>query len=157
MSEPLNFQSIIMKLKHFWAEQGCLIWQPYYTQVGAGTMNPATRRALTRDGATRTAAGWGAPLIHRAGGSHVPRTAGLWRTILHRARADLPVVVAAGTLLLCATTLITAGVLYGDTVALGGLRRAVETAAPADQAVAVPASVPATDLATIDPLATATV
>ena len=42
MSEPLNFQSIIMKLQHFWAEQGCLIWQPYYTQVGAGTMNPAT-------------------------------------------------------------------------------------------------------------------
>jgi glycyl-tRNA synthetase len=42
MSEPLNFQSIIMKLQQFWAEQGCLIWQPYYTQVGAGTMNPAT-------------------------------------------------------------------------------------------------------------------
>jgi glycyl-tRNA synthetase len=42
MPEPLNFQSIIMKLQQFWAEQGCLIWQPYYTQVGAGTMNPAT-------------------------------------------------------------------------------------------------------------------
>ncbi len=42
MSEPLNFQSIIMKLLEFWAEQDCLIWQPYYTQVGAGTMNPAT-------------------------------------------------------------------------------------------------------------------
>jgi glycyl-tRNA synthetase len=42
MPEPLNFQSIIMKLQDFWAEQGCLIWQPYYTQVGAGTMNPAT-------------------------------------------------------------------------------------------------------------------
>jgi glycyl-tRNA synthetase len=42
MSEPLNFQSIIMKLQDFWAEQGCLIWQPYYTQVGAGTMNPGT-------------------------------------------------------------------------------------------------------------------
>lgn len=42
MSESLNFQSIIMSLQNFWAEQGCLIWQPYYTQVGAGTMNPAT-------------------------------------------------------------------------------------------------------------------
>ena len=42
MAEPLNFQSIIMKLQQFWAQQGCLIWQPYYTQVGAGTMNPAT-------------------------------------------------------------------------------------------------------------------
>ena len=42
MSEPLDFQSIIMKLQEFWAEKGCLIWQPYNTQVGAGTMNPAT-------------------------------------------------------------------------------------------------------------------
>ncbi|MBN2388006.1 MAG: glycine--tRNA ligase subunit beta [Anaerolineales bacterium] len=37
-----TFQSIILKLEQFWAEKGCLIWQPYYTQVGAGTMNPAT-------------------------------------------------------------------------------------------------------------------
>jgi len=37
-----DFQSIILKLQNFWAEHGCLIWQPYYTQVGAGTMNPAT-------------------------------------------------------------------------------------------------------------------
>ncbi len=42
MDKVLDFQSIIMTLQHFWAEQGCLIWQPYYTQVGAGTMNPAT-------------------------------------------------------------------------------------------------------------------
>jgi glycyl-tRNA synthetase len=37
-----TFQSIIIKLQEFWASRGCLIWQPYYTQVGAGTMNPAT-------------------------------------------------------------------------------------------------------------------
>jgi len=37
-----SFQEIILKLQAFWAEKGCLIWQPYYTQVGAGTMNPAT-------------------------------------------------------------------------------------------------------------------
>ncbi len=42
MTQPLDFQSIIMTLQDFWARQGCLIWQPYYTQVGAGTMNPAT-------------------------------------------------------------------------------------------------------------------
>jgi glycyl-tRNA synthetase len=42
MTIPKNFQSIIMTLQEFWAGQGCLIWQPYYTQVGAGTMNPAT-------------------------------------------------------------------------------------------------------------------
>ncbi|MEJ5241879.1 MAG: glycine--tRNA ligase subunit beta [Anaerolineales bacterium] len=37
-----SFQEIILKLQNFWAAHGCLIWQPYYTQVGAGTMNPAT-------------------------------------------------------------------------------------------------------------------
>jgi glycyl-tRNA synthetase len=42
MKESAYFQSIIMKLQEFWAERGCLIWQPYYAQVGAGTMNPAT-------------------------------------------------------------------------------------------------------------------
>ena len=42
MTPPLDFQSIIMTLQHFWAEHGCLIWQPYYQQVGAGTYNPAT-------------------------------------------------------------------------------------------------------------------
>ena len=41
-NKALNFQSIIMTLQKFWADYGCLIWQPYYTQVGAGTMNPAT-------------------------------------------------------------------------------------------------------------------
>ncbi len=42
MSQPLDFQDVIMTLQRFWADQGCMIWQPYYTQVGAGTMNPAT-------------------------------------------------------------------------------------------------------------------
>ena len=32
----------MLALEHFWADKGCLIWQPYYSQVGAGTMNPAT-------------------------------------------------------------------------------------------------------------------
>ena len=42
MTPPLDFQSIILTLQYFWAEHGCLIWQPYYQQVGAGTLNPAT-------------------------------------------------------------------------------------------------------------------
>lgn len=42
MEKPIDFQSMIMNLQHFWAGHGCLIWQPYYQQVGAGTMNPAT-------------------------------------------------------------------------------------------------------------------
>ncbi len=37
-----TFQDIVLALQNFWAEHGCLIAQPYYTQVGAGTMNPAT-------------------------------------------------------------------------------------------------------------------
>ncbi|KAF0109243.1 MAG: glycyl-tRNA synthetase [Anaerolineaceae bacterium] len=39
---PSSLQTIILKLQEFWAEKGCLITQPYYTQVGAGTMNPST-------------------------------------------------------------------------------------------------------------------
>ncbi len=39
---PQTFQALILKLQNFWASHGCLIWQPYYTQIGAGTMNPAT-------------------------------------------------------------------------------------------------------------------
>ena len=42
MTEALDFQSLIMVLEGFWADSGCLIWQPYHTEVGAGTMNPAT-------------------------------------------------------------------------------------------------------------------
>src|SRR5512137_483002 len=42
MPQSLDFQSIIINLQNFWARRGCLIWQPYYSQVGAGTYNPAT-------------------------------------------------------------------------------------------------------------------
>jgi len=43
----VNFQEIVMRLERFWAEQGCVIQQPYDIEVGAGTMNPATTlRAL---------------------------------------------------------------------------------------------------------------
>ena len=38
----LNFQQMILRLLEYWQEQGCLVWQPYNVQVGAGTMNPAT-------------------------------------------------------------------------------------------------------------------
>jgi glycyl-tRNA synthetase len=37
-----SLQTIILQLQEFWAAHGCLIGQPYYSQVGAGTMNPAT-------------------------------------------------------------------------------------------------------------------
>ncbi len=38
----INFQSMIAKLNEFWANQGCLIAQPYDTEKGAGTMSPHT-------------------------------------------------------------------------------------------------------------------
>jgi glycyl-tRNA synthetase alpha chain len=38
----MTFQEIIMALEKYWANQGCLIWQPYDLEKGAGTFNPAT-------------------------------------------------------------------------------------------------------------------
>jgi glycyl-tRNA synthetase alpha chain len=38
----MNFQEIIMRLHKYWAKEGCLIWQPYDLEKGAGTFNPAT-------------------------------------------------------------------------------------------------------------------
>ena len=37
-----SFQSLILTLQNFWAEQGCVILQPYDVEVGAGTFHPAT-------------------------------------------------------------------------------------------------------------------
>jgi len=38
----MNFQDIIFELSTYWAEQGCVIQQPYDMEVGAGTFHPAT-------------------------------------------------------------------------------------------------------------------
>ncbi|HJS32305.1 MAG TPA: glycine--tRNA ligase subunit alpha, partial [Alphaproteobacteria bacterium] len=44
---PPSFQRLILALQGFWAEQGCVILQPYDLEVGAGTFHPATTlRAL---------------------------------------------------------------------------------------------------------------
>ncbi|MBA4249174.1 MAG: glycine--tRNA ligase subunit alpha [Candidatus Puniceispirillum sp.] len=40
-SKP-SFQDIIFSLQKFWGDQGCVILQPYDTEVGAGTSHPAT-------------------------------------------------------------------------------------------------------------------
>jgi glycyl-tRNA synthetase alpha chain len=37
-----TFQQMIADLQGFWEGQGCTIMQPYHTEVGAGTSNPAT-------------------------------------------------------------------------------------------------------------------
>src|SRR2546421_6758812 len=42
-----SFQALILRLQDFWAQQGCVILQPYDVEVGAGTFHPATTlRAL---------------------------------------------------------------------------------------------------------------
>jgi glycyl-tRNA synthetase alpha chain len=38
----MYFQEAILGLQDFWAKRGCLIVQPYNSEVGAGTYNPAT-------------------------------------------------------------------------------------------------------------------
>ena len=38
----MYFQDLILNLQKFWAERGCLIVQPYNSEVGAGTYNPCT-------------------------------------------------------------------------------------------------------------------
>ena len=37
-----SFQALIHRLQGFWADQGCLLLQPYDIEVGAGTFHPAT-------------------------------------------------------------------------------------------------------------------
>jgi glycyl-tRNA synthetase alpha chain len=38
----LTFQDLIQSLNRYWADQGCLLLQPYDVEVGAGTFHPAT-------------------------------------------------------------------------------------------------------------------
>lgn len=37
-----TFQEVIFALERFWADEGCVIHQPYDIEVGAGTMHPET-------------------------------------------------------------------------------------------------------------------
>ncbi|MBE0477211.1 MAG: glycine--tRNA ligase subunit alpha [Coriobacteriia bacterium] len=38
----LTFQDMILRLSQYWADQGCVVVQPYDMEVGAGTFHPAT-------------------------------------------------------------------------------------------------------------------
>ena len=47
MRPERSFQGFILALQRFWADQGCVILQPYDMEMGAGTFHPATTlRAL---------------------------------------------------------------------------------------------------------------
>jgi glycyl-tRNA synthetase alpha chain len=36
------FQQVIIELTSYWSKYGCVLWQPYDIECGAGTFNPAT-------------------------------------------------------------------------------------------------------------------
>jgi len=38
----VNYQEMLAALQGYWADQGCVVMQPYHTELGAGTANPAT-------------------------------------------------------------------------------------------------------------------
>jgi glycyl-tRNA synthetase alpha chain len=38
----LNYQDMIAALQSYWAQRECVVMQPYHTELGAGTFNPAT-------------------------------------------------------------------------------------------------------------------
>jgi glycyl-tRNA synthetase alpha chain len=39
---PATFQEMLLRLEQFWSDYGCALMQPYSSEVGAGTFNPAT-------------------------------------------------------------------------------------------------------------------
>jgi glycyl-tRNA synthetase alpha chain len=39
---PPTYQETITSLERYWADYGCVLMQPYHTELGAGTFNPAT-------------------------------------------------------------------------------------------------------------------
>ncbi len=42
MQPPATFQELILRLQQYWADQGCVLQQPYDMEMGAGTFHPAT-------------------------------------------------------------------------------------------------------------------
>lgn len=42
MTERVSFQSLIITLQQYWADQGCVLLQPFDKEMGAGTFHPGT-------------------------------------------------------------------------------------------------------------------
>ncbi|MCR4315043.1 MAG: glycine--tRNA ligase subunit alpha [Planctomycetes bacterium] len=38
----MNFQNVILELSKYWSDYGCVLWQGWDLEMGAGTFNPAT-------------------------------------------------------------------------------------------------------------------
>jgi glycyl-tRNA synthetase alpha chain len=54
MSAP-TFQETVTGLERYWADYGCVLMQPYHTELAAGTMNPATFLRCLGPGEWKTA------------------------------------------------------------------------------------------------------
>ena len=67
MAAP-NFQEMIAALQKYWMDRGCVAMQPYHTEVGAGTFNPAT--ALRCLGPTPWRTAYVEPVIRPADGRY---------------------------------------------------------------------------------------
>jgi hypothetical protein len=72
------------------------------------------------------------------------------RVVLHRSFADWLIVVATWLVIVCATTLLAIGVLYGDAVALSGLRQAIGAHPIQETSVVVDMRVDPDELAHVD-------
>ncbi len=42
VNNPVNFQTLILTLQQYWADQGCVLLQPFDKEMGAGTFHPGT-------------------------------------------------------------------------------------------------------------------
>jgi glycyl-tRNA synthetase alpha chain len=42
LTKHTTFQNLILALQNYWADQGCVLQQPYDMEMGAGTFHPAT-------------------------------------------------------------------------------------------------------------------
>jgi glycyl-tRNA synthetase alpha chain len=51
----MSFQDVILALSRYWADKGCVVLQPYDSEVGAGTFHPATALRVLGPDVWRTA------------------------------------------------------------------------------------------------------
>jgi glycyl-tRNA synthetase alpha chain len=66
----VNFQDMIGVLNSYWAERGAVIMQPYHTELGAGTSNPATFLRVLDPSQTEWRAAYVEPVIRPADGRY---------------------------------------------------------------------------------------
>ena len=66
----VNFQDMIGTLNAYWSERGAVIMQPYHTELGAGTSNPATFLRVLDPSQTEWRAAYVEPVIRPTDGRY---------------------------------------------------------------------------------------